>query len=194
MWLGDILGWYGQFNTVRNKFFTGRGIITARGVQKLPASTGIGLAPAGKGSCAMDLIAILEPPDSIKYLPSAGRQHCALEYGSAFSRATEAIMPAAKAVFISGTASIDINGATTNIGDPLGQIKETIENVRAILRDMHCADNNVMQAIAYCKTAEVKKLFEEYKSDCNWPWLTVVCDICRPELLFEVEITAVSSQ
>lgn len=193
MWLGDILGWYSRFNEVRNRFFTGRGIITAGGVQRLPASTGIGLAPAGKGSCAMDLVAVLEPADSIKYLPSAGRQHCAFEYGSAFSRATEAMMPAAKAVFISGTASIDINGATTNVGNPLGQIKETIENVRAILRDMHCTDNNVVQAISYCKTAEVEGVFEEYKGDLNWPWMTVVCDICRPELLFEVEITATSS-
>lgn len=193
MWLENILGWYGRFNRVRNEFFTDRGIITAGEVQKLPASTGIGLAPAGRESCAMDLVAILEPADSIKYLPSAGRQHCAFEYGSAFSRATEAIMPAANTVFISGTASIDINGVTTNIGNPLGQIKETIENVRAVLRDMHCTDSDVVQAIAYCKTAEVEKVFEEYKSSLNWPWITVVCDICRPELLFEVEITATYS-
>jgi len=194
MWLGDILGWYGQFNTVRNKFFTSRGIITTGGMQKLPASTGIGLAPAGKGSCTMDLVAILEPPDSIKYLPSAGRQHCAFEYGSAFSRATEAIMPAAKTVFVSGTASIDINGMTTNIGYPLGQIKETIENVRAVLKDMRCTDDDVVQAVSYCKTPEIERVFEGYKGDLNWPWVTVVCDICRPELLFEVEITATSSQ
>lgn len=193
MWLGDILGWYDRFNRVRNEFFTGRGIITSGEVQKLPASTGIGLAPAGKGSCAMDLVAVLEPADSIKYLPSAGKQHCAFEYGSAFSRATEAITPAAKTVFVSGTASIDINGRTTNVGNPLGQIKDTIENVHAVLRDMHCTDNDVVQAIAYCKTAEVRKVFEEYKSRLSWPWITVVCDICRPELLFEVEITAASS-
>lgn len=193
MWLGDILSWYGRFNGVRNKFFTKCGLITTGEVQKLPASTGIGLQPARKGSCAMDLIAVLEPADSIKYLPAIGRQHCAFEYGSAFSRAAEAITPAAKTVFISGTASIDINGRTTNIGNPAGQIKETIENVKAVLRDMHCTDNDVVQAIAYCKTAEVEKVFGEYKSRLSWPWITVICDICRPELLFEVEITAASS-
>jgi len=30
MWLTDILSWYGDFNAVRNKFFTERGLITKR--------------------------------------------------------------------------------------------------------------------------------------------------------------------
>jgi len=190
MWLGDILSWYGDFNRVRNDFFTERGTIGKPSRQSMPASTGIGLAPADGAKCAMDLIAVLEPADSIQYLPAVGKQHCALEYGSAFSRAARAITPAGETVFVSGTASIDADGETTNIGDAQGQINTTIENVRAVLRDMHAADEDVVQAVAYCKTTEVENIFKGLKSALPWPWVTVICDICRPDLLFEIEATA----
>ena len=187
MWLGDILSWYDDFNQVRNKFFTERGTIGKGNRQSMPASTGIGLAPADGGKCAMDLTAVLEPPGSIEYLRAAGKQQSALEYGSAFSRASRAITPAGETVFVSGTASIDASGATTNIGDAQRQINTTIENVRAVLRDMNCRDEDVVQVVAYCKTTEVEKIFNGLKGELPWPWVTVICDICRPDLLFEIE-------
>jgi enamine deaminase RidA (YjgF/YER057c/UK114 family) len=191
MWLGDILSWYNDFNRIRNKFFTERGAIGKPNRQSMPASTGIGLAPADGAKCAMDLIAVLEPPDSIQYLQAVGKQHCALEYGSAFSRASKAITPAGETVFVSGTASIDADGTTTNIGDAKGQINATIENVRAVLGDMHCADKDVVQAVAYCKTTNVENIFNGLKGNLPWPWITTICDICRPDLLFEIEATAI---
>ena len=190
MWLSDILSWYDDFNHVRNKFFTERGLIGEGSRQSMPASTGIGLYPAEGGKCAMDLTAVLEPADSIQFLGAVGRQQCALEYGSAFSRASRCITPAGETVFVSGTASIDADGATTNIDDALGQINTTIGNVRAVLRDMNTADEDVVQAIAYCKTTEEEQIFNTVKDDLPWPWITMICDICRPELLFEVEATA----
>lgn len=191
IFLGNILSWYDRFNQVRSNFFIKRGLITAKEGKILPASTGIGLSPYSKGNCAMDLIAVIEPANSIKYLPSAGRQHCAFEYGSAFSRATEAITPAAKTVFVSGTASIALDGRTTNIDDPLGQITETIQNIRAVLNQVNCADKDVVQAVAYSRTPEVEKIFNGVKLDLPRPFLSVVCDLCRPELLFEMEATAI---
>jgi enamine deaminase RidA (YjgF/YER057c/UK114 family) len=190
IWLADILSWYGDFNRVRNEFFRERGIIGQPTRQSMPASTGIGLAPAGGQNCAMDLIAVLEPAESIQYLPAVGKQHCALEYGSAFSRASHATTPAGRTVFVSGTASIDATGATTNIGDPEGQINATIENVQAVLKDMKCADSDVVQVVAYCKTPDVQNVFDRLKGALPWPWVTVICDICRPDLLFEVEAVA----
>lgn len=190
MWLSDILSWYDDFNQVRNTFFTERGLIGKDSRQSMPASTGIGLYPAGGGKCAMDLTAALEPADSIQFLGAVGRQQCALEYGSAFSRASRSITPAGETVFVSGTASIDASGATTNIDDAAGQINTTIENVRAVLRDMKAADEDVVQAIAYCKTTEEERIFNTVKDNLPWPWVTMICDVCRPELLFEIEATA----
>ncbi|MFH1883149.1 MAG: Rid family hydrolase [Planctomycetota bacterium] len=190
MWLKDILSWYDDFNHVRTKFFTERRLIGAGTRQSMPASTGIGLGPADGANCAMDLIAVLEPTDCTQYLQAAGKQQCALEYGSAFSRAARSIMPAGQTVFVSGTASIDADGATTHIGDASGQISTTIGNVRAVLADMNCKDEDVVQVAAYCKTTEVEKIFNASKGALNWPWLTAICDICRPDLLFEIEATA----
>ncbi|MBN2182079.1 MAG: hypothetical protein JW715_09195 [Sedimentisphaerales bacterium] len=190
MWLGDILSWYDMFNRIRNEFFTEQGIIDKNISESLPASTGIGLLPANGGACSMDLTAVIEPSDSIKYLPETVKQQCAFEYGSAFSRATEVITPAGRTIYVSGTASIDISGITTNIGNPIGQIEETIENVRAVLRDTNCSDGDIVQVVAYCKTAEIEKMFLDMKSIPSWPWLTTVCDICRPDLLFEIEAVA----
>ena len=191
MWLGSILSWYGPFNRVRNKFFTERGLISKAGRHSIPASTGIGLGPTDGSKCAMDLIAVLEPRNSIQHLQSAGKQRCALEYGSAFSRASRAITPAGQTIFVSGTASIDASGATTNIDDAAGQINTAIENVRAVLRDTQTTDEDVVQAVAYCKTTEVEQIFNDFKSTLAWPCITVICDICRPDLLFEIEATAI---
>jgi len=197
MWLGDILAWYDEFNRVRNTFFTERGLIGPGNRQSMPASTGIGLALVHRGepsrlACAMDLFAVLEPKGSTQYLQALGKQQCALEYGSAFSRAAKARTPAGQTLFVSGTASIDAAGRTINLGDPAGQIITTIENVRAVLHDVGLADDDVVHVVAYCKTPQVEQVFNNLKTGVPWPWLTVVCDICRDDLLFEIEATAVS--
>jgi len=190
MWLGDILAWYDAFNSVRNSFFTERGILRPDGSAFMPASTGIGLGPADGAGCSMDLVAVIDPAGTIQRLSAGGRQHCAYEYGSAFSRASRAPTPGGTTVYVSGTASIDESGATTHIGDAPGQIETTIENVRAVLRDMNTGDDDVVQAIAYCKTPDVERDFDEFRRRLDWPWITCVCDICRHDLLFEIEATA----
>ncbi len=190
IWLGDILSWYDDFNSVRNKFFVERGLIGKGDVNKLPASTGIGVAPNYGGIPAMDLIAVVKPENSLDYLEAGGNQDSALKYGSAFSRASKAISQAANTVYVSGTASIGSDGKTKYIGDAKKQIEESISNVRAVLHEMQCDDNDVVQAIVYCKTAEIEKLFCHQWSDLAWPTLTTIADVCRDDLLVEIEATA----
>jgi len=141
---------------------------------------------------SMDLSAVLEPKGATEYLGALGKQQCALEYGSAFSRASRAVTPAGKTVYVSGTASIDAAGATTNIGDAEAQIKTTIENVQAVLNDMDLGDQDVVQVVAYCKTTDIEEVFKGIKSCVPWPWVTVICDVCRDDLLFEIEAAAMA--
>lgn len=190
MWLGDILAWYDDFNSVRNQFFTERGIIGNGTRQLMPASTGIGLGAADRSECSMDLFAVVEPADATEFLQAGGKQKSAFEYGSAFSRASRTPTPAGDTVFVSGTASIDAAGATTNIDDPAGQINDTIENVRAVLRDMKATDDDVVHVLAYCKTPAIESVFNTIKGKYDWPWIVTICDICRDDLLFEIEATA----
>jgi len=190
MWLRDILDWYDDFNAVRTSFFKDWGLIGEGTRQTMPASTGIGLGPANGGHCAMDLMAVLEPTDCTKYLTTTGKQHSAFDYGSAFSRAARSVMPAGDAVWVSWTASIDADGTTTHVGDPAGQIDATIEAVRAVLSEMQTDEKDLVHVIAYCKTPEVERAFEPTRKALNWPWITTICDVCRPDLLFEIEATA----
>ena len=190
MWLRDILDWYDDFNAVRTNFFKEWGLIGEGTRQTMPASTGIGLGPANGGHCAMDLMAVLEPTDCTEYLLTTGKQHSAFDYGSAFSRAARSVMPAGDAVWISGTASIDADGATTHVDDAPRQIDATIEAVRAVLREMQTHEKDLVHVIAYCKTPEVERAFEPTRKALNWPWITTICDVCRPDLLFEIEATA----
>jgi len=45
--------------------------------------------------------------------------------------------------------------------------------------------------MAYCKTPEVEKIFNELKTALDWPWVTMICDVCRDDLLFEIEAAAI---
>ena len=188
MWLEDILDWYDDFNSVRNAFFVERGMIGKGIVSKMPASTGISIGPE-EGICAIDLVAV-DDAGLLEYIDAGGNQKSAYEYGSAFSRACIAPTPAGKTLYISGTASIDAEGNTTNLDDAEKQIEDTIENIRAVLRDGRCSDSDLVAAIMYCKTAEVERLFLEKFADLGWPAFTAVADVCRGNLLFEIEAAA----
>ena len=191
LWLGDILSWYDGLNSVRTAFFRERGLLNnSPAASRMPASTGIGVKPAGDPICSLDLIAVTDAQDAVRCYGAAGNQDSAYLYGSAFSRAAQAAMPAGKTVFVSGTAAIDAQGVTCCVGDPGGQIEMTLDNVRAVLGDMGCRDEDVVQAIVYVKDTEVEEVFRTEYEDLCWPYLTVIADVCRPELLFEVEATA----
>jgi enamine deaminase RidA (YjgF/YER057c/UK114 family) len=209
MGLGDVartwcfmegmLGWYGQFNKGRNDVFRQRGLLggpaagapaAPRGGPSVPASTGVGAAPAA-GRLAVEFFASAGKQGCIERRQSAGRQKSAYDYGSAFARASQAITPAGRTVFVSGTAAIDDAGRSCFLGDAPAQIRMTLDCVQAVLADMQCAPRDVVQAIAYCKTPAVAAEFtQRFQSTIPWPWVVVVCDICRDDLLFEVEATA----
>lgn len=191
MWLGDILDWYDQFNDVRNEFFRDCGLLGAGIDERLPASTGVGVGPALGGACCMDLVATIDKnPRGSQFLLEGGNQGSAFSYGSAFSRAARARTPAGQTVYVSGTASIDADGRTTHVGDIAAQLKATIKNVRAVLADMNCRDQDVTQSVVYCMTPEFEQVFHEQFGDLPWPRTVVISDICRRDLLAEIEAVA----
>ncbi|MAG58013.1 MAG: hypothetical protein CMJ83_17140 [Planctomycetes bacterium] len=192
LWLGDICPWYADLNQVRTEFFTERGLIDpAAGRSVLPASTGIGIVPAGGGqACALDAVAIVGDSGASHHVAAGGDQQSAFQYGSAFSRATLAVTPAGKTLFVSGTAAIDDEGRTEHVNDPERQIAATLQHVRAVLHDFGCRDEHVLSAIAYAKTDEIRQEFEGRRDDVPWPCLSLVADVCREELAFEMEVTA----
>ncbi|MFQ5741420.1 MAG: hypothetical protein ACE5JX_20680, partial [Acidobacteriota bacterium] len=74
-----------------------------------------------------------------------------------------------------------------------GQIRMTLDCTNAVLDDLRCPRSDVVQAVAYCKTAEVEERFRQRQVETHigeWPWLIIRGDICRDDLLFEAEVTA----
>jgi enamine deaminase RidA (YjgF/YER057c/UK114 family) len=194
--LDKILTRYDAFNVGRSRLFKREGILTlgAAGDAKVPASTGIGVSPAGQAVLAMEALAARGPSGTVVRLPAAGKQRSAYEYGSAFSRAAEVLTPGGRCVLISGTAAIDAQGKTCFLDDAPAQIRMTLTNVQAVLQQCRCGGQDVVESIAYCKTPEIARQFAADTCGCgHWPWVVAVGDVCRADLLFEVEVTALAA-
>ncbi len=69
----------------------------------------------------------------------------------------------------------------------------TLDGTNAVLDDLPCPRSDVVQVVAYCRTAEVEARFRQPQLETrvtDWPWLIVRGDVCRDDLLFEAEVTA----
>jgi enamine deaminase RidA (YjgF/YER057c/UK114 family) len=187
----DILAWYRDFNAVRNRFFTEKKVFDGL----LPASTGIGGGNAASAALTAGLLA-LAPKDDAAHaseVPSPF-QSSATNYGSSFSRAVEVRLPDHRRIYVSGTASIDENGKTVFVGDCQAQVKQTMEVVQAILQSKGMGWADVTRALAYFKRAEDAPLLGEYRQEnglAPFPVIVAENDVCRDELLFEIEVDAV---
>jgi enamine deaminase RidA (YjgF/YER057c/UK114 family) len=190
--LDDILAWYGSFNEVRNGFFARRKMRK----DSLPASTGVaGKNPRGEALVA-GAWAVKSHDDApvVRIVPSP-KQCPAPAYGSAFSRAIEIVSPHRRRLLVSGTASISPDGRTAHVGDTRRQIELTMEVVAAILKPRGMALADATRATAYFKSAADHPLFTAWCGDNGFEELPVVSacgDICRDDLLFEIELDAVT--
>ena len=81
-------------------------------------------------------------------------------------------------------------GATEEIDCIPGQVDKTVAHVQSLLRDLKSDDELVTFALVYCKTVAVQQYFLKKFADLPWPMITMIGDVCRPELLFEIEVTA----
>jgi enamine deaminase RidA (YjgF/YER057c/UK114 family) len=188
--LNDIHSWYGEFNNARTEFLKGRRL------GLLPASTGIGsqnparaaiLAGAWAMQPAKSVISITETPSPL--------QCSSMEYGSAFSRAVLVDTPSCRRLLISGTASIGPDGRSAHVADLRKQIALTIKVARAILISCKFDFHDVTRATAYLKSVHGAPVLDEWQREHDldfFPLVVAQADICRPELLFELELDAIS--
>jgi enamine deaminase RidA (YjgF/YER057c/UK114 family) len=195
-YLRDILDWYGPFNAVRNAAFRRMGLTGPNGDGSIPASTGIEGRNARGGWCALDLLAMQAKPGGrfgMSRLHNR-RQNEATEYGSAFARAMEVVLGDSRVVFVSGTASIDDHGRTVHVGDFDTQARYTLEAVAALLEGANARLDDVRQATAFVKNPCDTRAFErivERSPLAEVPLVTTVADVCRDDLLFEIDATVV---
>jgi enamine deaminase RidA (YjgF/YER057c/UK114 family) len=191
LFLDDILSWYGPFNEVRNDFFARCELRPG----SFPASTGV----SGKNPRGTALVAGAWAVRSHSAIPHvqvapSPKQCPAPAYGKAFSRAVEIGSSHHRHVLISGTASIASDGRTAHVGDPGKQIDLTMEVVKAILESRGQTFADVTRAVAYFKSPTDYPLFTRWcsRNGAEIPAVSAWCDICRDNLLFEIELDALS--
>ncbi len=187
----DILSWYGDLNKARNLFFEHHNIYN----KLIPASTGIGVVNAHNKALVANILAIEAKTSKVTAKtvnsPLQGR---ATEYKSSFSRAVKLVTPDNDKLYISGTASIDKKGNTVFIDDTSAQIKMTMEVVKAILNEANMDWEDAVSSLAYFKHRRDFGLFDDYcrGAGIKLPHVKVQADICRDDLLFELELDAVA--
>lgn len=186
-----ILDWYSDFNTVRTDFFSKYGTFE----KMVPASTGIGAANATGSALVTDVIAVRPKSSEVRIQAvTSPMQGSALNYRSSFSRAVETSFPTHRSLYISGTASIDKEGKSVNIGNCGKQIGLTMQVVKAILESRYMGWGDLFRGIAYFKNMSDRPLFYNYLKAHDIPKFPIAIahtDICRGDLLFEIELDAV---
>lgn len=192
--LDDIHSWYGEFNNTRIEFFKKKKLLGGL----LPASTGIG----GQNPFGAALVAgawavqAMNSSVAVHAVPSP-LQCSSMEYGSAFSRAVSVDTLSCRRLLISGTASIGPDGRSLHTGDLHKQIGLSMKVVREILGSCGFDFSHITRATAYFKNIQDIPAFDLWRERQGlepFPLIATQSDICRPELLFEIELDAISSE
>jgi len=200
-YLSRILDWYREFNDARNAKYEEFGILPDNGNDQLllPASTGVlGINPQGTAG-TMDLLAIIGPDDSRPFIKNLHnkKQEDAFRYGSAFSRGTLIQDRDVSLIQVSGTAAIDENGASLYPGDIRGQIQCTFDKIEALIAQEGAQLDDICAATVFVKRREDAEVFREMaeaRGIKGLPAVCVVADVCREELLFEMDAEVVVDQ
>jgi enamine deaminase RidA (YjgF/YER057c/UK114 family) len=193
-YLADILAWYPEFNRSRTAIYEQFGILPGQdnGPLRLPASTGINGRVTTGAACALDLCAVVGHKTSrplVKQLSNPG-QRDAFQYGSAFSRGALLQQPDVSLIQVSGTAAIDEQGRSLYPGDVRAQIDCTFDKIAALIGQEGALLTDIAAACVFVKRPEDALAYQERSAARgleNLPVVIMVADICREELLFELD-------
>ena len=122
------------------------------------------------------------------------RQDSSFNYGSAFSRGMAIDIEERRTVHVSGTASIDREGRSTHMGDAEHQSLDTLMSIAAILEEQGGGLKDITSATLFCKNREAFEAWETATRRLAVPAIPKVCvqaDVCRGDLLVEMEAVAV---
>ncbi len=194
LFLKDILAWYDKFNKVRSDFYRQKKVIGTL----VPASTGVGALNPWDASMVIGAWAVQPLSDSVTVSEVASPLQCpAPNYGSCFSRAVELSTPDYRHLLVSGTASIEPGGRSVHDGDIAAQVDLTMRVVRGILEERGLSFLDVSRATAYFKYPKDQPAFADWCAHNGAAFLPVIstrADVCRDELLFEIEMDALAAQ
>ena len=151
----------------------------------LPAASAVGMR--GRGLIAY-FLAAREPGVQVENPRQVAAYHYPPQYGPkspSFSRATVW----RDRVFVSGTSSV-LGHATVHPGDVAAQLDETLRNIEAVLAPANRTLAQVISAKTYLRRAEDYDLVAARLGSVLPVNLYLEADICRADLLLEIECVA----
>ena len=185
----DIDRDYADLNRARREFFR------ARGIDPVPASTGIGGGPvSGRHDLCLAVYAVKAGRPLVRTVMTSPTLNEAPQYGADFVRGMKIVETNKVALHVSGTASIDEHGRTAHVGDFEAQADRMLVNIAALLEGQGATFGDVVSAITYLKhPADAGRLREKLRAAGfeGFPHALVEAPICRPDLLCETEALAV---
>ena len=189
IYLREIDRDYRDLNRARRVFFEDRGI------ELVPASTGIGGGPVSDAhDLCLSLYAVKAGGQPLRTVMTSPTLNEAMHYGADFARGMRLEEANKIALHVSGTASIDERGRTAHRGDFEAQAQRMLVNVAALLEGQGANFDDVVSAVTYLKRpADAARLEAKLREAgfAGFPHALVVAPICRPELLCETEVLAV---
>ena len=192
----ELLRWYDELNRVRTEAYTELGVYDPKNFAALPASTGIQAAHPTGAECFMDLLLVSgTDPAAPPTRPMSSTQQCeAASYGSSFSRGKQVLLEGARLLYVSGTASINLAGETVHPGDHGQQILVTLAAVQNLLAAEGADLADIVTSALFFKDEQGFRSWQDLQLGRRVPALPGVAvygDVCRDDLLFELEPLAV---
>jgi enamine deaminase RidA (YjgF/YER057c/UK114 family) len=185
----DIDRDYADLNRARRVFFG------ARGIDPVPASTGIGGGPVPeRHDLCLAVYAVKAGRPLVRTVMTSPTLNEAVQYGADFVRGMKVVEANKVALHVSGTASIDEHGRTAHVGDFEAQADRMLVNIAALLEGQGADFSDVVSAVTYLKhPADAGRLRERLRvaGFAGFPHALVAAPICRPDLLCETEALAV---
>lgn len=179
---------YAEFNRARRQFFH------ESRIGLYPASTGINGTPFPDDHAVCLGFQALQSEGPRRVEPmTTDTLNEAPEYGSFFSRGLRVEDRNKTTLFVSGTASIDEAGRTVHEGDVERQIERMVLNIERLLARQEASFRDAVSGVTYLKRSEDAPLLRallERRGVTGFPNALVKADVCRPELLCEMEVTA----
>ena len=180
---------YPALNRARREFFE------VRGIDPVPASTGIGGGPIPEGhDLCLGVYAVKAGRPLVRTVMTSPTLNEAMQYGADFVRGMRVAEANKVALHVSGTASIDEQGRTAHPGDFDAQAERMLVNIAALLEGQGAGFSDVVSAITYLKhPAHAVRLRAKLHEAGfgGFPHAMVAAPICRPDLLCETEALAV---
>lgn len=204
---------YQELNRARTDFYGGiqfgAGTRAASAPETVyPASTGIGTDGRRIVMSCMALDShrpdvFVMPLENPQQTPAYDYQPVYSAQSPKFSRAMAVVQGDFVSTLISGTASI-VNSQTCHLGDAVGQTTQTIENIERLIAPENFSRQGLPGAGA--SLTDIAKLrvyvkrredYEKCREVCERllprvPAIYLKADICRPDLLVEIEAVAFS--